>query len=98
MNSVDSDTPNDNQQSPRWTARASGLVIQSTSATDRYANAVLSLAVAKQRLKSIAGQRSKVSKRYCRFPTFQLQPCGTLNAEERLNVLARSKVPVHLSR
>src|SRR5882724_37251 len=58
-----------------------------------YANAVLALPVAKQRLKSIAGQRSQVSERCGRLQTIQLHPRGAFKPREGFDEFPRGEVP-----
>lgn len=56
------------------------------------ANAVLSLATANQRLKTIAGQGGQVAKRRGGFEAVELQPSGTLKPGKSFDPLSGSEV------
>jgi hypothetical protein len=57
------------------------------------AYAVLTLAVANQSFKTIAGQSGKVSERRGRFQTVKLQARRTLKSRECLDPFPKSEVP-----
>jgi hypothetical protein len=62
------------------------------------ADAVLALAVAMQRLKTIAGQCGQVSQRRGCLKTVELQPRGPVKTRERLDPFSSGEVLGPLSR